>query len=255
MLTMSRSHALRGLAAGGLVVALTTAAWGVEPAAAVGPNSAQAVTVSTDAAALAQSLVGAGVEVSNAVLTGATGGAGSFAFQDPTVIGFSQGLVLGSGSVADVVGPNTQNDRSTDWAGPGDPDLTALAGYDSLDAVVLEFDFVPTANQVVFQYAFGSEEYSEWVASPFNDVFAFFVNGTNYAEVRQVAGDPTAPFVPVAVNNINNGNPYVDPPPTPMRPTASWTRPSSSRPGRSSATRTLLPTSASRPSRVRRRWP
>jgi PKD repeat protein len=175
------------------------------------------VTVSSDAAALAQSLVGSGLQVSNAVLTGASGAAGSFAFQDPTVLGFSQGLVLGSGSVVDVVGPNTYDDTTTDWSGAGDADLTALAGYDSLDAVVLEFDFVPTANQVVFQYAFASEEYSEWVASPFNDVFAFFVNGTNHAEVRQVAGDPTAPFVPVAVNNINNGNPF-NPDAVPMRP-------------------------------------
>jgi PKD repeat protein len=35
--------------------------------------------------------------------------------------------------------------------------------------------------------------------------------------VRQVAGDPNAPFVPVAVNNINNSNPTQIPPPPPMR--------------------------------------
>jgi len=82
----------------------------------------------------------------------------------------------------------------------------ALAGFPSYDAAVLEFDFVPTANQVVFQYAFASDEYPEWVNTDFNDVFAFYVNGTNHAVVRQVAGDPASLFVPVAVNNINNGN-------------------------------------------------
>ena len=34
---------------------------------------------------------------------------------------------------------------STDFGLPGDADLTALAGYDTYDAAVLEFDFIPTA--------------------------------------------------------------------------------------------------------------
>jgi PKD repeat protein len=49
-------------------------------------------------------------------------------------------------------------------------------------------------------------------------VFAFYVNGTNHAVVRQAAGDPASPFVPVAVNNINNGNPVVYPEFVPTRP-------------------------------------
>ncbi len=107
---------------------------------------------------------------------------------------------------------------STDFALPGDANLDALSGFPTYDAAVLEFDFIPTANQVVFNYAFASDEYPEWVSTPYNDVFAFYVNGTNYADVRQIAGDPAAPFVPVAVNNINNSNPVLTPPPTPMRP-------------------------------------
>ena len=104
--------------------------------------------------------------------------------------------------------------------GRATPTSTALSGYPTYDAAVLEFDFMPTANQVVFNYAFASDEYPEWVNTPFNDVFAFYVNGTNYATVRQVAGDPTSPFVPVAVNNINNGNPdfYPDFVPAAARP-------------------------------------
>jgi hypothetical protein len=94
---------------------------------------------------------------------------------------------------------------------PGDANLDALSGYPTFDAAVLEFDFVPTANQVTFTYAFGSDEYPEWVNTVFNDVFAFFVNGENCATERKVAGDPASPFVPVAINNINNGNPVGDP--------------------------------------------
>ena len=101
--------------------------------------------------------------------------------------------------------------------GPATPTSTRSSGFNTFDAAVLEFDFVPTANQVVFDYVFASDEYPEWVATPYNDVFAFFVNGTNYAQVRQVAGDPASPFVPVAINNINNSNPVLDPPPAPLR--------------------------------------
>lgn len=167
---------------------------------------------------LAESLVGTGVSVSNVAFTGADGSTGGFNFVDPTVVGFGQGIVLSSGSAAYVTGPNVSDSTSTDFAAAGDADLDALSGFTTFDAAVLEFDFIPTANQVVFYYAFASDEYPEWVNTPFNDVFAFFVNGTNYAVVRQVAGDPSSPFVPVAVNNINDSNPVQDPPPISMRP-------------------------------------
>ncbi|MCE9524850.1 MAG: choice-of-anchor L domain-containing protein [Planctomycetales bacterium] len=188
-----------------------------------GPNPNETVDTSPSATQLAESLVGAGLSVSNATFTGGAGSTGSFSFNYPAVVGFGQGIVLTSGSAADVVGPNMSDSTSTsygnlvDFAGPGDADLTALAGYETYDAAVLEFDFVPTANQVVFNYSFASDEYPEWVNTPFNDVFAFFVNGTNYATVRQTAGDPNSPFVPVAVNNINDGNP-LDPAFVPARP-------------------------------------
>jgi hypothetical protein len=182
------------------------------------PHPNETVDTSFTASQLAQALVGEGVTVSNATFTGGETAKGSFNFTDPTVIGFNTGVVLSSGNVADVVGPNTADWTSTDFTGVGDADLTHLSGYPTYDASVVEFDFVPTANQVVFSYAFASDEYPEWVNTPFNDVFAFYVNGTNYATVRQTAGDPNAPFVPVAVNNINNGNPDIYPEFVPQRP-------------------------------------
>lgn len=181
------------------------------------PNPNESVQSGFTANELASALVGGGLSISNATFTGGSSAAGSFTFIDPTVIGFGQGIMLSSGNVADVVGPNAADWTSTDFARPGDADLTSLSGFQTFDAAVLEFDFVPTANQVVFQYTFASDEYPEWVNTPYNDVFAFYVNGTNYATVRQTAGDPNSAFVPVAVNNINNGNP-LDPAFVPARP-------------------------------------
>ena len=186
-------------------------------ARAAGANPNEMVDTTVSAAALAQMLAGPGVEVSNVQYTGASDARGTFAFTDPAVVGMTQGVILSSGNAHDVVGPNTSDSFSTNWGNPGDGDLTALSGFPTFDAAVLEFDFVPAANQVSFQYAFSSDEYSEWVNTQYNDVFAFFINGINCAEVRQVAGDPAAPFVPVAVNNINNSNPVQFPPPSPMR--------------------------------------
>lgn len=177
------------------------------------PNSNETVDTTLTPTQLAQSLVGTGVSISNVTFTGGAGSTGSFTFADSTVIGFGQGIVLSSGSAADVVGPNLSDWTSTTFPvqpsdpwGPGDADLTALSGYPTYDAAVLEFDFTPNANQVTFQYAFASDEYPEWVNTAFNDVFAFYVNGVNYATVHTIAGDTTSPSVPVAVNNINHGN-------------------------------------------------
>ena len=145
-----------------------------------GSNPNEIVDTTVTPTQLAAALVGPGVEVSNVQFTGGAGSAGSFNFNDATVVGFRQGILLTSGSAADVVGPNVSQSTSTNYAdppggigGPGDPDLTALAGFETYDAAVLEFDFIPTANQVVFQYAFSSDEYPEWVNTDFNDVFAF----------------------------------------------------------------------------------
>ncbi|MEI7859281.1 MAG: choice-of-anchor L domain-containing protein [Acidimicrobiales bacterium] len=196
---------------------------GTTHAAPAGSNSAESVDTAGSAQAVAQALVGPGVAISNVQYTGEQGARGTFAFNDPNVLGMANGIVMSSGNANEVVGPNTSDSNSTDWGGAGDQQLSDLSGYPTQDAAVLAFDFVPTTNQVAFQYSFASDEYPEWVNTQFNDVFAFWVtdgsgNATNCAQVRQVAGDPTSPFVPVAVNNINQSNPVQSPMPTAMRP-------------------------------------
>lgn len=155
---------------------------------------------------LASALAGPGVTISNVQITGALVSAGVFAGGNDIAggtdkIGISDGVVLSSGNVASVVGPNLLGNTTTILQLPGDPDLDALVGTATIDATVLEFDFVPSADKVFLQYIFASEEYNEFVNSQFNDVFAFFINGVNCATI----GDPR---VPVSINNINNGNPF-----------------------------------------------
>ena len=115
-------------------------------------------------------------------------------------------MVLTSGDINNVVGPNNDGGADRRRGHAGDPDLDRLTGEPTFDATVLEFDFVPNADTLFFSYVFGSEEYNEFVGS-FNDVFGFFVNGQN---VALIPGTNT----PVSINTINNGNPAIGFPPT-----------------------------------------
>ena len=140
--------------------------------------------------------------ISNVTYTGANGAAGTFA-GGTGIIGFEGGIALSSGAIANVVGPNTTPDVTTENLTSGDLDLNSLltGGLLTQDAAVLEFDFVPVGSTVTFNYVFASDEYNEFVNTQFNDVFAFYVNGTNCATVG-------SPAVPVSINTINNGDPF-----------------------------------------------
>jgi hypothetical protein len=153
--------------------------------------------------ALVQAMVGSGVTVSNVRYTGDNTAAGTFT-GPAEIVGFDGGILLSTGDVASVAGPNEQDAITEVHNTPGDGDLTTLAGFETFDASVLEFDFVPAGDSLVFQYVFASDEYNEFVNTEFNDVFAFYVNGTNCA----VVGNPAQP---VSINTINNGNPEDDP--------------------------------------------
>ena len=167
------------------------------------------------AQALAQSLVGSGVTISNATYTGSARAAGNFS-SATNIFGFTSGLVLSSGSVRNVVGPNcvsgsalAANDNgdsgiSVDNVQPGDTDLSNLAGGLTEDAAVLEFDFVPTSTSLSFQYVFASDEYNEFVGD-FNDVFGFFLTAPDGSPVNIALIPGTN--LPVSINNVNGGNP------------------------------------------------
>jgi len=198
----TRNSLLRAAGALGLLSTLAL----TPNASASGGLSVQDVSATLTASDLAGSLVGSGVSISNVTHVGGldtyTSRTSAGKFSGGTgIIGFEEGIILSSGAAADVVGPNVEDEKTGFLNTGSDADLSTLSGNYTVDKTVLEFDFVPTKDKVFFEYVFASDEYNEYVNSPYNDVFGFFVNGTNCA----VVGEDKKP---VTINNVNNGNPF-----------------------------------------------
>ncbi|MEP7027005.1 MAG: choice-of-anchor L domain-containing protein [Candidatus Eisenbacteria bacterium] len=178
------------------------------------PLAPAALTIvkSTNATSLVQCLLGPAVNVSNAVLNAAPDAAGTFT-GGGAIIGFDSGIILSTGDVDSLYGPNDLEDTSTENLWPGDADLdTLVAPQTTYDAAILEFDFECTSGaQINIQFVFASEEYNEFVGSPFNDVFAVYLDGNRAANnIALTSGACAAtPGLPIAVNNVNCGNPLL----------------------------------------------
>ena len=134
-------------------------------AIAAAPASAIVVTSTTDATTLASTLAGSGVTVSNAVLTTASPTAAG-TFTAGGNIGFDNGVLLTTGTVACAVGPNS----SSNCGGAG-------------TTTSLKFNFTSATGNIFFNYIFASEEYPEYVNQEVNDEFQLLINGVNIALV------------------------------------------------------------------------
>src|SRR3712207_5568962 len=94
----------------------------------------QDLTTGLTADDLVQRLVGGGVTFSNAAYTGANNAAGTFSGGTGILDGdMEDGIILSSGSVANVDGPNLEDGVSTYNGLPGDPQLDPLASFPTLD--------------------------------------------------------------------------------------------------------------------------
>ena len=134
-----------------------------------------------------QGLVGPGITVSNVTYTGNADQIGTFDGSTSN-IGFNSGVLLAAGPVTGLVGAAAIADAGQPGSGLSDPDLLTIAQSvtsnpaaglinSTNDAAILEFDFVPSSNMASFNFVFSSDEYTQWINSSFNDVFAFFVSG------------------------------------------------------------------------------
>lgn len=128
---------------------------------------------------------------------------------------FESGIVLSTGRLINVPGPNDSlsDDDAANWA--GDIDLeTALNENQTYNATILEFDFTAVASQVSFRYLFASEEYQENNSNSceYSDLFGFLIRPTtsqNQYENIALVPDTT---IPVKVTTVTPGVPGSCPP-------------------------------------------
>lgn len=133
------------------------------------------------------------------------------------IIGFPDGILLSTGNVKLAEGPNESVETSDRFGNSSnDRDLRAIATNQLFDVTILEFDFVPLADQVSFQYVFASEEYCEFVGTIFNDVFGFFVSGPGIngpfenGAINVARLPDSEEFVSInTVNHVFNSDSYV----------------------------------------------
>jgi gliding motility-associated-like protein len=167
-------------------------------------------TTLTPAQLVQNVLVGTGVTVSNITYSGVSGSIGEFTNGNTTNLGLTHGIIISTGVVNGTpsIGSASSNFASTSNLGPSDPDLENITS-DINDAAVLQFDFRPISDTLKFRYVFGSEEYPEFVNAGYNDVFGFFITGTNpvggnYTSYN-IARIPNT-TVPVSIDNVNAGS-------------------------------------------------
>lgn len=120
---------------------------------------------------------------------------------------FAEGVILTTGRASSAIGPNTfiLSEGPDSWNGDDDLEQALNIGNSSINATVLEFDFLPLSNKISFDYLFASEQY---LSNPnpnqcgFTDGFVFLLKKANttdaYSNLAVVPGTST----PVRVNTV-----------------------------------------------------
>ena len=174
----------------------------------IGAKAQIAVNNTNNANQLAQKLVGPGVILTNAAVQCNPNQSGIFVVTAAN-LGIDSGIVLTTGLAATNAPNYGVNGAQANFANAnqgtgGDAALTALAGVNTYDRCILEFDFTANGDSIFFQYVFGSEEYPQFNCSNYNDVFGFFISGPGYAVPKNIALVPGT-NIPVAINSVNSG--------------------------------------------------
>ena len=161
--------------------------------------------------------LGEGVEVLSVSYEGNNQSVGFFN-NGGASIGMNRGIVMTTGRAATQgasIGVNSPGSSQASVSLPGtalfDPDMQAIAGQGGSinDICRYTITFRPVSDTLRFRYAFGSEEYPEYVCSNFNDIFGFFISGPGISgpysnNSRNIALIPGT-NLPVRINNVNPG--------------------------------------------------
>ncbi|WP_282781922.1 choice-of-anchor L domain-containing protein [Phaeodactylibacter xiamenensis] len=160
--------------------------------------------------------LGEGIEVTNIQFEGVSPAVGRF-LGGSDIIGLEQGFLMTTG-----LAQSSGNFGGADMASFGDAsfinnsnayteEIATISNNSTIrDVAIFRINFVPTGDTLMFRYVFASDEYPNFVCSNFNDVFGFFLEGTDpetgTSAIRNLAQIPGTEL-PVSINSINNGVP------------------------------------------------
>lgn len=122
-----------------------------------------------------------------------------------TAFPFQEGIILSTGRAKRAEGPNNSLlDDGSGMGWNGDSDLEQALGIsNSVNATVLEFDFIPVGNRISFQYLLSSEEYHDDAPCRYSDGFAFLLRPVGstgaYTNLAVVPGTN----IPVKVTSVH----------------------------------------------------
>ena len=121
---------------------------------------------------------------------------------------FESGIVLSTGRLNNVPGPNNNlsDDNAPNWIGDGDLE-NALNESGTINATILEFEFTSVASQISFRYIFASEEYQENNSNTcrYSDLFGFLIRpATGQQAYENIALVPNT-NTPVKVTTVMPG--------------------------------------------------
>ncbi|MCT4580007.1 MAG: gliding motility-associated C-terminal domain-containing protein, partial [Flavobacteriales bacterium] len=139
---------------------------------------------------------------------GEENGIGYFSMQgDGVGFPFDEGIILTTGDANLASGPNINNlsDGTTAW--PGDTDLENAVGLTTTtnNATIIEFDFVPLAQEISFDFLMASEEYNGGsFECNYSDAFAFLLTDSNDVTTNLAVLPNTT--TPILVTNIHQAN-------------------------------------------------
>ncbi|MDR3273664.1 MAG: T9SS type B sorting domain-containing protein [Flavobacteriaceae bacterium] len=124
---------------------------------------------------------------------------------------FADGIILSTGKAVYAEGPNTylQDVNAPSWYGDSDLEKALnLYSNSTVNATVIEFDFLPIANKISFDYIFASEEYHDTAQCIYSDGFAFLLKRVDEPDsaYQNLALIPNT-NIPVMVTTVH---PYVN---------------------------------------------
>ena len=119
---------------------------------------------------------------------------------------FENGVIISTGRAISAIGPNASLQSEGPAAWTGDNDLeAAINESSSINATVLEFDFLPLANKVSFEYIFSSEQY---LSNPnpnqcnFSDGFVFLLKEVDSQDQYENLAVVPGTSIPVKITTV-----------------------------------------------------